>query len=91
MQQRRQGKGGWSCPAQQAAAVLMVLGSMMALLPEARAADNGNVEGANGVLRVHGALTESACRLEMASAYQDVWLGKPVLGAWRKLAHRARR
>ena len=48
----------------------------MALLPGAYAADNGNVDGANGVLHVHGALTESACRLEMTSEYQDVWLGE---------------
>lgn len=79
MQQRRQGKGVRPCPARQAAAVLMVplvLGSMMVLLPDANAADNGSVDGANGVLHVHGALTESACRLEMTSAYQDVWLGE---------------
>jgi type 1 fimbria pilin len=55
-----------------AAAVLMVL----ALLPAAHSADNWNVDGANGVLRVHGALAESACRLEMESAYQDVWVGE---------------
>lgn len=61
------------------AAVLMlpvVIASMMALMPDAQAADNAGVEGANGVLHVHGALTESACRLEMTSAYQDVWLGE---------------
>lgn len=61
------------------AAVLMlpvVIASMMALMPAAQAADNAGVDGANGVLHVHGALTESACRLEMTSAYQDVWLGE---------------
>lgn len=84
MQQRIQRQGVLSCPERQyllakVAAVLMVplvLGSIMALLPEAKAADNWNVDGANGVLHVHGALTESACRLEMTSAYQDVWLGE---------------
>jgi type 1 fimbria pilin len=84
MQQRRQRKGVRSCNERQyllvkAAAVLMVplvLGSMMALLPDANATDNWSVDGANGVLHVHGALTESACRLEMTSAYQDVWLGE---------------
>ncbi|WP_419246385.1 fimbrial protein [Serratia sp. NFX21] len=55
--------------------VPMVIASMMALMPDVQAADNASVDGANGVLHVHGALTESACRLEMASAYQDVWLG----------------
>lgn len=84
MQQRIQRKGVLSCPERQyllakVAAALMVplvLGSIMALLPDAQAADNWNVDGANGVLHVHGALTESACRLEMTSAYQDVWLGE---------------
>jgi len=56
--------------------VPVVIGSMLALLPGALAADNGNVDGAHGVLHVHGALTESACRLDMTSAYQDVWLGE---------------
>jgi len=34
--------------------------------------DNWDVEGAHGTLYVHGALTESACRLEMSSARQDI-------------------
>ncbi|MFT2791378.1 fimbrial protein [Serratia sp. T13T92] len=84
MQQRKQRSGFLSCPERQyllarVAAALMVpvvIGSMLALIPEAGAADNWNVDGANGVLHVHGALTESACRLEMTSAYQDVWLGE---------------
>lgn len=84
MQQRKQRSGFLSCPERQyllarVAAVLMVpvvIGSMLALMPEACAADNGNVDGANGVLHVRGALTESACRLDMASTYQDVWLGE---------------
>ncbi|WP_434093784.1 fimbrial protein [Serratia marcescens] len=84
MQPQKQRNGFLSCPERQyllarVAAVLMVpivIGSMLALMPAACAADNWNVDGANGVLHVHGALTESACRLEMASAYQDVWLGE---------------
>jgi type 1 fimbria pilin len=84
MQQRKQWSGFLSCPERQyllarVAAALMVpvvIGSMLALMPEAGAADNWNVDGANGVLHVRGALTESACRLEMTSAYQDVWLGE---------------
>lgn len=61
------------------AAVLMVplvLATVWAILPSAHAAGNGNIDGANGVLQVRGALTESACRLEMQSAWQDVWLGE---------------
>ncbi|MFN3070519.1 fimbrial protein [Serratia sp. J2] len=84
MQQQKQRNGFLSCPERQyllarVAAALMVpvvIGSMLALMPEAGAADNWNVDGANGVLHVRGALTESACRLEMTSAYQDVWLGE---------------
>lgn len=67
------------CLRVKAAAALMVplvLGAVWAMLPSAYAADNGNVDGANGVLHVRGALTESACRLEMQSARQDVWLGE---------------
>ena len=84
MQQRKQRSGLLSCPERRyllakVAAVLMVpvvVGSLWALMPEACAADNWNVDGANGVLHVRGALTESACRLEMTSVYQDVWLGE---------------
>lgn len=84
MQQRKQRSGFLSCPERRyllakVAAVLMVpvvVGSLWALMPEACAADNWDVDGANGVLHVRGALTESACRLEMTSAYQDVWLGE---------------
>lgn len=84
MQQRKQRSGFLCCPERQyllakVAAVLMVpvvIGSLWALMPEACAADNWNVDGANGVLHVRGALTESACRLDMTSAYQDVWLGE---------------
>lgn len=83
MQQRKQRRGLLSCPERQyllakVAAALMVpivVSSVMVLMPEARAVDNWNVDGANGVLHVRGALSESACRLDMASAYQDVWLG----------------
>lgn len=37
--------------------------------------DNWDVDGAHGTLYVTGALTESACRLAMSSAYQTVNLG----------------
>lgn len=84
MQQQTKGKYALSRHERQylwvrlAAALMvpLVIVSVLALLPGAQAADNGSVDGAHGVLRVHGALTESACRLDMASAYQDVWLGE---------------
>lgn len=50
---------------------------MLMLMPPARAVDNWDVEGANGTLHVYGALTESACSLEMTTARQEVWLGRP--------------
>ncbi|ROR60338.1 UNVERIFIED_ORG: type 1 fimbria pilin [Providencia alcalifaciens] len=34
--------------------------------------DNWEVEGANGSLYIYGTMTESACRLDMVSAYQDI-------------------
>lgn len=63
--------------------VPLTLGVMLWLLPSAHtqaAVDNWDVEGANGSLYVHGALTESACRLEMASAHQDIALGEMGTG-----------
>ena len=56
--------------------VPLTLGAVLMLLPPSHAADNWDVDGANGTLYVHGALTESACRLEMNSAHQDIWLGE---------------
>lgn len=47
------------------------------LLPVSAVAvvDNGLVDGANGVIHVTGALSESPCRLDMDSAWQEVSLG----------------
>ncbi|HGM6909402.1 TPA: fimbrial protein [Serratia marcescens] len=56
------------------------LAAMLWLLPASQAADNWDVEGANGVLYIEGALTESACRLEMDSARQDIRLGDVSTG-----------
>ncbi|CAI1890174.1 MULTISPECIES: fimbrial protein [Serratia] len=74
------------------AAILMlpiVLASLLALLPKGYAAvDNGNVDGANGVLHVRGALTESACRLDMASAWQTVNLGEIGTGRLQQVGDR---
>ncbi|HCD2062384.1 MULTISPECIES: fimbrial protein [Serratia] len=57
------------------------LAAMMWLLPAAQAVDNWEVDGANGVLYVRGALTESACRLEMDSVRQEIWLGEVATGS----------
>ena len=51
------------------------LTTLVWLLPAAQAVDTWEVEGANGVLYVSGALAESVCRLEMDSARQDIVLG----------------
>ena len=67
----------------------ITLGAVLWLLPPAQAAvDNWDVEGANGTLYVHGALTESACRLEMTSAHQDVTLGETGAGRLRTIGAR---
>ncbi|MEL5629029.1 fimbrial protein [Serratia nevei] len=67
----------------------ITLGVVVWLLPPAQAAvDNWDVEGANGTLYVHGALTESACRLEMTSAHQDISLGETGSGRLRTVGAR---
>jgi len=59
------------------AALLMVLLTlvMMMLLIQQAQAGGGEVDGASGVLLITGSLTESPCRLDMASADQVVSLG----------------
>ncbi|WP_420493041.1 fimbrial protein [Serratia fonticola] len=64
-------------------ALLMVpacLCAMLWLIPSANAADNWQVQGAHGVLHLRGEITESACRLDMVSAYQTVSLGNIATG-----------
>lgn len=69
--------------------VPLTLGAILWLLPGAQAtADNWDVEGANGTLYVHGALTESACRLEMSSASQDIALGETGTGRLQAIGAR---
>ncbi|MGF6191339.1 fimbrial protein [Serratia sp. 2723] len=63
-----------------AMSVPVSLATAMLLLPSSQAADNRAVDGANGTLSVQGALTESACRLEMDSARQDIQLGETGTG-----------
>ncbi|MBL5905349.1 fimbrial protein [Serratia fonticola] len=53
---------------------------MLWLMPSATAADNGQLIDAHGVLHLHGEMTESACRLDMVSAYQAVSLGNIATG-----------
>lgn len=49
---------------------------VMAALPVTTfAVDHWDVEGAHGEIKVRGALTEGACRLDMISRWQDVELG----------------
>ena len=55
--------------------VLLSLCSGTVIATELDKVDNWDVDGANGSLYVHGALTESACRLAMSSAYQTIELG----------------
>lgn len=57
------------------------LAMLLWLLPTAQAVDNWDVGGASGVLEIRGALTESACRLDMDSVRQEVWLGESATGS----------
>ncbi len=65
--------------------VPLTLGAILWLLPSAYAV---GVDGANGSLYVHGALTKSACRLEMASAHQDIVLGEIGTGRLQQVGDR---
>ncbi|HFF8947722.1 fimbrial protein [Serratia marcescens] len=63
---------------------------MVAMLALVLLADNSAKaeDGNHGVLFVHGALTEGACRLDMVSAHQDVWLGETATGNLAKVGER---
>lgn len=77
------------CPTRQVLPLTALLLCAGGLAPGiAAAADNWQVEGANGVLHVHGVLTESACRLEMNSAEQAVSLGNTGTGRLQKAGDR---
>ncbi|WP_375056773.1 fimbrial protein [Zobellella sp. DQSA1] len=76
-------RGGWRPPL----ALIPVL-LLFPLAAPAGAADNWEVDGANGVLRVHGTLTEGACRLDMGSAYQEVELGATSSARLRRAGER---
>ncbi|WP_447873269.1 fimbrial protein [Serratia fonticola] len=67
----------------------LTLGVILWLLPGAQASvDNWDVEGANGTLYVQGSLTESACRLEMESARQDIAIGDVGTGSLQTVGAR---
>ncbi|MBU5413216.1 fimbrial protein [Serratia ureilytica] len=68
----------------------LTLGAMLWLMPAAQGqvADNWYTDGANGVLQVRGALTESACRLEMESTWQDISLGEIGTGRLQNVGDR---
>lgn len=70
------------------ALVLPLLVAEWIMMSPAQAVDNWEVDGEHGVLHVHGALTESACRLEMASAWQDVDLGDTGTARLQQLGDR---
>ncbi|HHK5889428.1 TPA: fimbrial protein [Serratia marcescens] len=87
----RYGLNGWRYGLTLAGLALMAplsVAMMLWLLPATRAADNWQVEGSNGVLHIRGALAESACRLEMASARQDIWLGEMATGRFEQVGAR---
>lgn len=54
----------------------VALWAILMWLPLSHAANSWEVEGANGTLHVEGMLTESACRLDMSSGRQEIWLGE---------------
>ena len=49
-------------------------------IPKVMAENDWGNDGNTGILHVRGVLTESACRLEMESANQDLWLGEVATG-----------
>lgn len=54
----------------------------------AHAVNNVQTDDVNGVMQVHGVLSESACRLDMASAWQDINLGYIATGRLRHAGDR---
>lgn len=63
---------------------------MIIVSPFSHAADNWAVEGANGTLYVHGALTESTCWLDMTSSRQDIALGDSSTGRLQRAGDRGK-
>lgn len=59
---------------------LSVMAGALLLASSVGAAQDDLIDGNYGVLHVYGALTESACRLDMTSVYQAVSLGETGTG-----------
>jgi type 1 fimbria pilin len=68
--------------------VALILGTMPWLSPSAQTAEFRDVDGSSGTLYVQGTLTESACRLAMESARQDIELGDVGTGRLRQTGDR---
>lgn len=62
-----------------AAMMALLVVSLMPQVAKALEPDGWVVDGEHGELYVHGLLTEGACRLDMASARQDVDMGSLTL------------
>lgn len=96
--QREQGRKNYNPPAQNEqpsrsirfAVVTIALAACALYQPLIHAADNWEVDGAHGVLRVHGSLTESACRLATRSAWQDISMGDIGTAQLRHIGERGK-
>lgn len=86
---RLHGRHGLSERCYYAVSGALMLASIMLLSP-AYAQDNRSSQGVEGVLYVYGVLTESACRLEMDSARQDIALGEHEPGRLRQAGDRGK-
>ncbi|MCR1574218.1 fimbrial protein [Klebsiella aerogenes] len=64
---------------------LVYMGSGIAQVPAV--SEGYEIDGANGVIYVRGALSESACRLDMSSVQQTVELGTVSTGQLRRDGH----
>lgn len=72
------------------AALALLTGCMsLSIAHAAESVVADGVDGNTGVLQVRGALTESACRLDMRSAFQDVYLGEVGTGRLSNIGERA--
>lgn len=58
----------------------LILVSVSLVSAKVIAVDGANVDGLHGELHVHGTLTESACRLDMTSAWQVIDMGNTATG-----------
>lgn len=68
---------------------LILFSAPSALLAAPSGFDDGLIEGAHGILHVAGTMTESACRLDMASVDQTIEIGNVGSGELRHPGYRA--